>query len=132
MDDLLVAPERAPRVWVLGRPKGYAGGENERNWKAAAAEKAKLSPPRCSHLRPALAEKPSNEGKKVVRMVLLGGDERKCAWGRARVGGSREAPSCSTCGARPAPHGAPQRTAAPACVTPEVTAPSGDARAIPG
>jgi hypothetical protein len=36
--------------------------------KAAAAEKAKQSPPRCSHLRPALAEKPSNEGKKVVRV----------------------------------------------------------------
>jgi hypothetical protein len=36
--------------------------------KAAAAEKAKQSPPRCSHLRPALAEKPSNGGKKVVRV----------------------------------------------------------------
>jgi hypothetical protein len=34
--------------------------------KAAAAEKAKQSPRRC--FRPALAEKPSNEGKKVVRV----------------------------------------------------------------
>ncbi len=38
MDDLLVAPEGATTVWVRGRPTGYAGGENERTWKAAVAE----------------------------------------------------------------------------------------------
>ena len=38
MVDWLVAPERATAVWVRGRPTGYAGGENERTWKAAVAE----------------------------------------------------------------------------------------------
>ena len=38
MDDLLVAPEGATTVWVRGRPTGYAGGENERTWKAAVTE----------------------------------------------------------------------------------------------
>lgn len=38
MDNLLVEPEWAPSVWVRGRPTGYAGGENERTWKAAVAQ----------------------------------------------------------------------------------------------
>ena len=38
MPDWLVAPQQAAIVWVGGRPTGFAGGENERAWKAAVAE----------------------------------------------------------------------------------------------
>lgn len=38
MPDWLVAPEHAAIVWVGGRPTGFAGGDNERAWKAAVAE----------------------------------------------------------------------------------------------